>query len=373
MSFSIDATVELGDFVLSVDFSVSQGELFTLIGPSGCGKTTTLRVIAGFINPRKGSIILNNRDITSDPPEKRNVGFVFQDYALFPHMNVHGNVAYGPKMKRWSRKEIEAAVRSNLELVHLSGFAGRNTAELSGGEQQRIALARALAPSPDLLLLDEPLSALDANLRTRLRREIREVQRYTNLPTIYVTHDQGEALALSDRIAIMKEGTIIQTGTPQELYRYPDDLFTAQFLGTSNIIPCRVTGDHTVTTQAGEFRVDTVVPSVNNGEQNRQYLFFRPESCSVRPVSEQLREEPNSFRVIPEQVEYHGAHFLGAALLAKNITRENAIDSSHSPGKGERGRENEQGWVQFNSYHQLERGKTYMLTVPPEACRVLPG
>jgi ABC-type Fe3+/spermidine/putrescine transport system ATPase subunit len=356
MSFSIDATVELGDFVLSVDFSVSQGELFTLIGPSGCGKTTTLRVIAGFINPKRGSILLDNRDITRDPPEKRNVGFVFQDYALFPHMNVHGNVSYGPKMKRWSKEEIESAVRTNLELVHLLGFAGRNTAELSGGEQQRIALARALAPSPDLLLLDEPLSALDANLRTRLRREIREVQRYTELPTIYVTHDQGEALAISDRIAIMKEGAIIQTGTPQDLYRYPDDLFTAQFLGTSNIIPCRVTGDHTVATQVGEFRVDTVVHSGKKGEQNRQYLFFRPESCSVRPVSRQLREERNSFYVVPAQVEYHGAHFLGAAPLTGNMTGEN-----------------EQVWVQFNSHYELERGKTYMITVPPEACRVLPG
>jgi ABC-type Fe3+/spermidine/putrescine transport system ATPase subunit len=356
MIFSIDATVQLGDFVLSVDFSVSKGEFFTLIGPSGCGKTTTLRLIAGFIAAKTGSITLDNRDITDAPPEKRNIGFVFQDYALFPHMNVHGNVAYGPKMKRWSKEEIESAVRSNLDLVHLTGFSKRNTGELSGGEQQRTALARALAPRPDLLLLDEPLSALDANLRTRLRREIREVQQYTNLPTIYVTHDQGEALALSDRIAIMNEGSIIQTGTPQELYRYPDDMFTARFLGASNIIPCRITGDHTITTQVGAFRVDTVVPSGKERQQKEHYLFFRPESCTIRPGPEHLHQEYNTFEVVPAQIEYHGAHFLGAAPLSGNTESED-----------------EQMWVHFISHHELERDKAYLLTVPPQACRVLPG
>ncbi|RKX99958.1 MAG: ABC transporter ATP-binding protein, partial [Spirochaetes bacterium] len=201
------------EFFMDISLEVKKGELLTLLGPSGCGKTTTLNLIAGFLNPDTGQIILNGEDITNLPPHKRKIGIVFQDYALFPHMNVYKNIAFGLKMSGIDEKRIRKRVEELLRLTKLESYEKRSVTTLSGGEQQRVALARALAPNPELLLLDEPLSALDAKLRKELRGEVRRIIKEIDLTTIYVTHDQEEAMALSDRIAVMKDGKIEQTGT----------------------------------------------------------------------------------------------------------------------------------------------------------------
>lgn len=226
--------------VEGVSFTTEQGEFLTLVGPSGCGKTTLLRLIAGFEEPDAGDILFDNKSVLADPPEARRVGMVFQNYALFPHMSVEGNVAYGLRFRREGDKGKR--VRELLQLVDLEGFEKRSPAELSAGERQRAALARALAPEPKLLLLDEPLSALDAKLRERLRLEIKQLQRGLNITTIYVTHDQEEALAISDRVAVMSTGRIEQLGTPWEVYDKPATEFVASFIGHGNLLEGVVTG-----------------------------------------------------------------------------------------------------------------------------------
>lgn len=227
------------EFYMDISLEVKKGELLTLLGPSGCGKTTTLNLIAGFLIPDRGKIILNGTDITALPPHKRKIGIVFQDYALFPHMNVYKNIAFGLKMAGFDEKHIRKRVEELLKLTRLLGYEQRNVTTLSGGEQQRVALARALAPHPELILLDEPLSALDAKLRKELRGEVRRIIKEIALTTIYVTHDQEEAMALSDRIAVMKEGKIEQIGTPFEIYNRPETSFVAEFVGMPNKIKAR--------------------------------------------------------------------------------------------------------------------------------------
>jgi thiamine transport system ATP-binding protein len=220
----------------SASITVEDGEFFTLVGPSGCGKTTTLRLLAGFEEPTGGTIRFDGESVAGAPPEDRSVGLVFQSYALFPHMSVAENVAYGLRFADPPDGVSTAErVAELLELVGLSGFDDRDPSELSGGQQQRVALARALAPGPDLLLLDEPMSALDARLRQRLRRELKEIQRDLGITTIYVTHDQAEALAVSDRLAVLSDGTVEQTGEPTRLYRRPESRFVAEFLGENNV------------------------------------------------------------------------------------------------------------------------------------------
>ncbi|OIQ50689.1 Spermidine/putrescine import ATP-binding protein PotA [Pseudodesulfovibrio hydrargyri] len=219
-----------------VDLCVARGELFTFLGPSGCGKTTILRLIAGFLAPQSGSILLGGRDITRLPPEKREVGMVFQNYALFPYLTVARNVEYGLRVRRRTKAEIRSTVARYLEMVGLSGFEERRIDELSGGEQQRVALARSLAVEPRVLLLDEPLSNLDARLRDRTREELRNLQRELGITTIFVTHDQNEALTLSDRIAVFDRGRLVQTGTPADIYGRPRNGFVAGFVGDTNLI-----------------------------------------------------------------------------------------------------------------------------------------
>jgi len=223
-------------FQLDLDFKIAGGKLVSLLGPSGCGKTTTLSLIAGIIPIQTGEIILNGRDITTLEMYKRKVGLVFQDYALFPNMNVKQNLSYPLKIQKISKLEINEKITNILSMVGLEGFENRDINELSGGEKQRIAIGRAIASSPDLLLLDEPLSALDANLRTNLRKEIKKIQKKTELTTIYVTHDQEEALSLSDLIIVMKDGKIQQEGTPETIYNKPKNLFVADFIGKGNTI-----------------------------------------------------------------------------------------------------------------------------------------
>jgi thiamine transport system ATP-binding protein len=232
-------TVAYGDTTAleDVSLSVADGEFFTLVGPSGCGKTTTLRAIAGFERPTSGHVRFGNRDVTATPPEERGVGVVFQNYALFPHMSVAENVAYGLNFADppggVTRDERVAEL---LDLVDMAGFEDRDPTSLSGGQQQRIALARALAPGPDVLLLDEPMSALDARLREDLRRQVKRVQRELDITTVYVTHDQEEALAVSDRVAVVNDGHIEQVGRPEDVYRRPASRFVAGFVGENNLL-----------------------------------------------------------------------------------------------------------------------------------------
>jgi ABC-type Fe3+/spermidine/putrescine transport system ATPase subunit len=219
-----------------IDIEVREGELFTLLGSSGCGKTTLLRILAGFEKPDSGRIEINHEDITGLVPEKRGISMVFQNYALFPHMNVFENVGYGLKIRGTPVKKIRMKVEKCLAMVRLEEFANRDINELSGGEQQRVAIARALAVDPKVLLLDEPLSNLDAGLREKTRMEIRELQKELGITTVFVTHDQQEAMSISDRIAVFHRGKVSQVGSPDTIYNHPKDEFTANFIGESNII-----------------------------------------------------------------------------------------------------------------------------------------
>jgi ABC-type Fe3+/spermidine/putrescine transport system ATPase subunit len=225
---------------LSLD--VPKGELCCLLGPSGCGKTTTLRIIAGFLVPDEGAVYLADQEITELPPQRRNVGMVFQNYALFPHMSVYENIAYGLRRRRWSNDRIQPKVTEALRLVQLAGLGDRRIHELSGGQQQRVALARVLVIEPLLLLLDEPLSNLDARLRADMREEILRIQRTLEITTVYVTHDQEEAMSLSDRVVVMNRGLVEQVGAPREIYEEPATKFVADFIGRVNLLPGRVEG-----------------------------------------------------------------------------------------------------------------------------------
>jgi len=242
-----NATKRFGDTFTAlkdVSIAVERGEFFTLLGPSGCGKTTLLRSIAGFNQLTSGSILIEGRDLGSVPPHKRDIGMVFQDYAVFPHLTVFENVAFGLKPRKVARDEIARRVPEALEAVRLGALADRLPAAMSGGQQQRIGLARAMVINPQLLLMDEPLSNLDAKLRVELREEIRDIQKQIGIAAIYVTHDQEEALAISDRICVMSNGHIEQVGTPQEIYGNPQTLFVASFVGTINKLKPGAALDH---------------------------------------------------------------------------------------------------------------------------------
>ncbi len=271
------------DFKIDISFNANDGEILTLLGPSGCGKTTTLHIIAGFIEPGEGRIFLNDHNVTYLPPHMRNVGLVFQDYALFPHMNVFSNIAFGLRMHGWSKKDMEKRVKNLLHLIRLPKYENRIVTELSGGEQQRIALARALAPNPDILLLDEPLSALDALLRKELRSEIKRIQRELKITTVYVTHDQEEALALSDKIVVINDGHVEQAGTSYDIYNRPKTRFVAHFVGITNMINARVTGSDgyftELTSPEGSFTVHFPKKLARGSDV---VLFVRPEKCLVK-------------------------------------------------------------------------------------------
>jgi ABC-type Fe3+/spermidine/putrescine transport system ATPase subunit len=295
------------DFRLELDFEVRQGELLALLGPSGCGKTTTLRLIAGFIDPDSGSLHMDGRRIDTLPAHRRRIGIVFQDYALFPHLNVRDNIGFGPRMQGWGSAEAKRRIEELLRLVSLQDYGKRKVTRLSGGEQQRVALARALAPQPQLLLLDEPLSALDAKLRKSLRKEIHRVQRELGVTTLYVTHDQEEALVLGDRIAVMRDGHIEQIDTPKRIYNRPRNLFVGTFLGQANLIRGRLAGREgqlaVVETSVGTLRAPQP-----EGEQlligEEAIVFFRPEHC----VLDRSRSNRISGRVARK--EYLGSHQL---------------------------------------------------------------
>ncbi|MGC9182219.1 ABC transporter ATP-binding protein [Thermogladius sp.] len=261
----------------NITLEVRKGEFFTLLGPSGCGKTTTLRMIAGFEKPDKGTIYIGEQVVNDLPPEKRNVGFVFQNYALFPHMTVFDNIAFPLKLKRYSHEEIRRRVKELLALVKLEGMENRYPRQLSGGQQQRVALARALAREPDVLLLDEPLSNLDALLRIELRRELKNIQRKTGVTAIYVTHDQDEAFSLSDRIAVMNRGRIEVLGSPDDVFEDPRTVFVARFLRYKNIFEVKV-GDGYIEMFGRKFETKSFnIPSTSG----RLYVGVRPDVVVV--------------------------------------------------------------------------------------------
>jgi ABC-type Fe3+/spermidine/putrescine transport system ATPase subunit len=234
--------VSFGDEVVlpGLNLEIAPGEFCCLLGPSGCGKTTLLKTIAGFVQPSGGAIFLGGREITHRPPQKRDVGMVFQNFALFPHLSVFDNIAYGLKRRRMDREEIEQRVDAMLKTIGLTALAERRIGALSGGQQQRVALARILVLSPRLLLFDEPLSNLDARLRISLRDEIREIQAGTGVPALFVTHDQEEAMQMGHRIALMEAGRLVQEGSPREIYEQPATLFVADFIGATNCVPARI-------------------------------------------------------------------------------------------------------------------------------------
>jgi iron(III) transport system ATP-binding protein len=244
-----------------VSLEIASGELFFLLGPSGCGKTTLLRLIAGFLEPDSGEIYFDGQPMRHVPVQKRNLGIVFQHYALWPHRSVFENIAYGLQVRRFSASEIERRVQEMLRLMRLEECRDRYPSQLSGGQQQRVAMARALVVRPQLLLLDEPLSNLDAALRQELREEIRRVQRTLGITTVYVTHDQEEALALADRLAVLHQGRVFQVGSPRQVYELPTTRFVATFLGGGNILPGRYLGrthdGHLVETPLGRWRAVT--------------------------------------------------------------------------------------------------------------------
>jgi iron(III) transport system ATP-binding protein len=282
-----------------IDLAVTQGEMLTLLGPSGCGKTTTLRCIAGLETPEEGDIIIDGRPMLSEgfvQPSKRGIGMVFQNYAVWPHMKVLSNVVYSLKLQKLSRQIIRERARHALELVGLTGLEDRYPSQLSGGQQQRVALARALVRNPKVLLLDEPLSNLDAKLRERMRFEIKSLVRRMDMTSVYVTHDQAEAMVISDRIAVMESGNIVQIGSPQEIYQKPANRFVADFIGTTNFIPgevVQVLEDTDALYLRTEF-TDRMLCSTSNKTETplgrNVYASIRPEDVEVFTVPPQRQE-----------------------------------------------------------------------------------
>jgi spermidine/putrescine transport system ATP-binding protein len=291
-----------------VSMQIRDGEFFSMLGPSGCGKTTSLRMIAGFEYPTAGEICLSGRPIGTTPPFQRNVNTVFQSYALFPHMTVAENVAFGLEMKKVARAEIERRVDEALEMVRLAGYGGRRPRQLSGGQQQRVALARALVNRPDVLLLDEPLGALDLKLRKEMQLELKGLQERVGITFIYVTHDQEEALTMSDRIAVMSGGKVLQVGSPTEIYERPTCRFVADFIGESNFVKGRVSAVEphgaAVTTDDGLTLRGQLTQPVRVGDE--AYISIRPEKArlSIQPPPDGTA---NSFAVSVERISYIGS------------------------------------------------------------------
>jgi spermidine/putrescine transport system ATP-binding protein len=306
-----------------VDLTVDSGEFFSLLGPSGCGKTTTLRLIAGFEQPTEGTILLDGVEMTNIPPHRRNVNTVFQSYALFPFLSVSDNVAFGLRNRHLTKAEMNERVGKALDLVQLTGFEKRRPGMLSGGQQQRVALARALVLNPSVLLLDEPLGALDAKLRRSLKVELKALQERVGITFLYVTHDQEEALTMSDRLAVMHAGRIVQLGTPRTIYEEPADTYVADFLGVSNLMEvdvvergpgsqCRVKlGEMALAVDRGE--VDALGPA---------HALIRPERVRIEPYSQDGQDgqvRPNRVPAMVERLVFLGASTQVMLRLAPGV------------------------------------------------------
>jgi len=283
----------------NINFEIEKGKFYTLLGPSGCGKTTILRIIAGFTDVSNGKVTLNGADVTNLPPNKRKVNTVFQDYALFPHMNVFENIAFGLRLKKTPENIIKEKVADALKMVQLSGYENREISQMSGGQQQRVAIARALVNEPEVLLLDEPLSALDLKLRTDMQYELRELQQRLGITFIFVTHDQEEALAMSDEIFVMSKGEIIQSGTPVDIYDEPINRFVADFIGESNIVDGVMKEDYLVEFVGKEFECADAGMRPNEKVE----IVIRPEDLTLTSI------EKGKLTVEVDTQLFRGVHY----------------------------------------------------------------
>ena len=292
-------TAAVENFNLQVD----RGELVSFLGPSGCGKTTTLRMVAGFELPTSGQVVINGKDVTNVPPNQRNVGMVFQAYALFPNMTVAGNIGFGMKIAKKPQEQTKKRVEEMLKLIHMEGFGDRYPFQLSGGQQQRVALARALALSPSILLLDEPLSALDAKIRVSLRSEIRSIQQQLGITTIYVTHDQEEALSISDRVVVMYQGRMEQVGSPFEIYNFPTTEFVAHFVGTLNAVQAEIVNPtHRLLSIDGQV-LETAAEMPGRQPGDKVMVSIRPERLSFASEG----KKPNLIDCTVENITFLGS------------------------------------------------------------------
>ena len=283
----------------NINFEIEKGKFYTLLGPSGCGKTTILRIIAGFTDVSNGKVTLNGADVTNLPPNKRKVNTVFQDYALFPHMNVFENIAFGLRLKKTPENIIKEKVADALKMVQLSGYENREISQMSGGQQQRVAIARALVNEPEVLLLDEPLSALDLKLRTDMQYELRELQQRLGITFIFVTHDQEEALAMSDEIFVMSKGEVVQSGTPVDIYDEPINRFVADFIGESNIVDGVMKEDYLVEFVGKEFECADAGMRPNEKVE----IVIRPEDLSLTSI------EKGKLTVEVDTQLFRGVHY----------------------------------------------------------------
>ncbi|MTI70675.1 MAG: ABC transporter ATP-binding protein [Firmicutes bacterium] len=279
-----------------ITLKINKGEFFTFLGPSGCGKTTLLRIIAGLESHQKGKVYLKGEDISHLSAEKRKVGMVFQNYALFPNMTVFENIAYGLKLKGLNKEKIKNKVQSYLNLVNLSGYDNRNITQLSGGEQQRVALARSVITEPEVLLLDEPLSNLDARLRDKMRLEIKELQKKLGITTIFVTHDQSEALSMSDKIAIFNKGNCMQVGDPVDIYKNPKNSFVAQFVGETNLYNVNISNNDAIINE-------NIILKLKDGKKGN-HISIRPQDIMIYKTKKSL---VNEFKVNIVHIQFNGA------------------------------------------------------------------
>jgi len=329
-----------------VDLSVREGEFVTLVGPSGCGKSTTLRMLAGFVEPTEGTIEMNFTDITQAPPDKRDVGMVFQSIALFPHMSVKENIAYGMRVadKSFTESEVDERVTEMLELIEMSGYEDRMPEQLSGGQSQRVGLARALALEPEMLLLDEPLSALDEKLREHMQTELTRIQRELGVTTVFVTHNQEEAMTMSDRIVVMNDGNFEQIGTPEDVYNQPESVFVGDFMGKSNIFSGRMVrqadGFGVFDTDFGEIAAAADGFTADTSAQ----LLLRPENLSITRRGE---AEPGAENSLPGEV--------GLVQLIGSVV-EYEVETEYGPVTVE---------VQSSGTIDFERGDEVTVTFDP--------
>ena len=339
----------------SIDLAIASGEFFSLLGPSGCGKTTTLRLIAGFEQPTAGRILLDDVDVSGIPPHKRNVNTVFQSYALFPFLTVFDNVAFGLRTGRMDKGELTRRVNEALDLVKLRAYANRRPGQLSGGQQQRVALARALVLQPSVLLLDEPLGALDAKLRRSLKVELKALQEQVGITFLYVTHDQEEALTMSDRLAVMRDGQIVQIGSPHEVYEEPADTYVADFLGVSNLMEVDVVSrgpGSGCTAKLGESVLQ--VDHGGDGAPDRAHAVIRPERVRVEEFGS---EGPNRVPGMVERLVYLGSSTQVILRLAPGTELQALLQND-----GEQGR-----------LATLSQGTPVHVFLAPDALRVLAG
>ncbi len=318
---------------LTIEY-INRGEFVTFLGPSGCGKTTLLRMIGGFYYPTSGEIIMNGEVINNVPPEQRRTSMVFQNYALFPHMTVYDNISYGLKLRKLQHNIIKERVNSILKVVQLEGMENRKPSELSGGQQQRVALARCIVIEPEIILLDEPLSNLDANLRIMMREEIRRIQKALNLTTIFVTHDQEEAMSMSDRIIVMKDGKIQQIGTPMEIYEKPANLFVASFIGYINLIEGNV-----ISNRSGFYEIKSLLGVfTNNDDSLRGITNGSAVTMVIRPESIDLLKGKNnkSKNVFPGSIKNYT--YIGSLVRYKvsidGFDKDIIVDISNPSGRG---------------------------------------